>query len=372
MTTRNSFKKRPPFPFVNRSRSNQLVCDPRSYVRAWQADGRPLWAPCLAWSSGPQALATTGDGSFTTLYGANWLAQICLDGTWRLYQRTSDEALTVVSWDVEPPTVSISARHPTLAFDQAAKPAIAWEDDSGIWLREFDETAGAYDFVGPFAGVDPVLLCDATVNYHVAGSDVVLFYLSEDRLTLNYRVQSENFGTEHAHHTFSDAVVLDVQDIGGYRFQLRYSDSAGAVIGPVGDGFTALLSDVYPIYVGEDLSVSVGALEDGVYTLVVLTRPEVTESVSATVGALADGVMLNVILQRAEVIDALDATVGSLGDGVLFYAIIPRGEVVESVDATVGALADGVYFYVLINRSEVVDALTGTVGSLEDGVYAAA
>lgn len=372
MTLRNSFRRLPPFRFSTRARVDQLVCDPRSYVRAWQADGRPLWAPCLAWSPGPQILATTGDGSFTTLYGSNWLAQVCQDGSWRLYQRTSDEALTVVAWDVEPPTVSISARHPSLAFDQAAKPAIAWEDESGIWLREFNEVSGAYGFVGPFAGVDPVLICDATVNYHVAGSDVVLFYLSEDRLTLNYRIQSENFGTEHAHHTFPSAAVLDAQDIGGYRFQLRYSDSEGAVIGPVGDGFTALLSDVYPIYVSEELSVSVGALEDGVYTLVVITRPEVTESVSATVGALADGVLLNVILQRAEVIDALDATVGSLGDGVLFYAIIPRSEVVESVDAAVGSLADGVLFYVLINRSEVVDALTASVGSLEDGVYAAA
>jgi len=317
-------------------------------------------------------LASTGDGSFLTLYGANWLAEICDDGTWRLYQRTGDETLSVVPWDVEPPTVSMSARHPSLAFDQAAKPAIAWEDDSGIWLREFDEAAGVYDFIGPFAGVDPVLLCDATVNYHVGGSDVVLFYLSEDRLTLNYRIQSENFATEHAHHTFADAVVLDVQDIGGYRFQLRYSDSAGAVIGTPGDGFTALLSDVYPIYVSEDLSVSVGSLEDGVYTLVVLTRPEVTESVSATVGALADGVLLNVILQRSEVIETIDAVVGPLGDGVLFYAIIPRSEVVDAVDAVVGALEDGVLFYVIIQRSEVIDTLTGTVGSLEDGAYAAA
>jgi hypothetical protein len=322
-----------------------------------------------AWALGPQTLSQTGDGGFLALYGTAWMAQVCPDGSWRLYQRTTAEVLTSRAWDVEPPAVPVDARHPTLAFDQAARPAIAWEDATGIRLREFDEIAGQYQFIGPFAGRDPVLLTDATVNYRVGGSDVVLFYLSDDREKLMYRVQNENFAVEHEHHDFGAAVVLDAQDIGGYRFQLKYSDELGGVI-PEGGSFRALVSDVYPIYVRERLLPAVHALEDGEYLLVVQTRTG-EDAVTSTVGALADGVLLNVIIQR-EYADAFDGLIGSLEDGELFYAIIPRSEGPDPVDGVVGSLEDGVYFFVLIERDEGLEAVSGVIGSLEDGAYAAA
>src|SRR5690606_3102017 len=173
----------------------------------------------LAWSPGPVELATTGDGSYQTLFGENWLAQICQDGTWVLYKRISNETLEVVTWDVEPPTVAITARHPTLCFDQAARPVIAWEDDQGVRLREYNETTQQYQFIGPFEGCDPVLLADSTINGHVPGSDVILFYLSTDRERLCYRIQSENFDTEHEHYDFARPTVLDAQDVGSWRYQ---------------------------------------------------------------------------------------------------------------------------------------------------------
>ena len=127
-----AFRRKPPWVFSDRARQDQLVCDPRSYVRAWMEDGRALWAPCLAWAPGPTTLASTGDGAYPTLYGSNWLLQICNDGSWVLYRRDTNETLTVIPWDVVPPVAGLSARHPTLAFDQAARPAMAWEDDEEI------------------------------------------------------------------------------------------------------------------------------------------------------------------------------------------------------------------------------------------------
>lgn len=369
MTVRLSHKKRPPFLFSHRARVNQLVCAPRPYVRAWAEDGRPLWAPCLAWSPGPVELATTGDGSYSTLYGENWLSQICQDGTWVLYQRIDNEELEVVPWDVVPPTVAITARHPSLCFDQAARPAIAWEDDSGVRLREYNEVSQQYQFIGPFAGCDPVLLNDATINYRVAGSDVILFYLSADRTTLCYRIQSENFAVEHEHHDFGEAVVLDAQDVGGWRFQLKFADEHGTVDGPLADGFTALWSDLYPVYVEENMAANVAALEDGEYVLVVV-KHAAEDGVSASVGALADGVLASVILRQSGE-DGVTALVGALGAGELKNVILTYTDA-EGIDATIAALGDGAYVLAVIKRDPITEGMTGTVGSLEGGTYAAA
>lgn len=368
MTLQFGHSRRPPFPFSHRARVDQLVCDPRPFVRAWAEDGRPLWAPCLAWSPGPVQLASTGDGSYSTLYGENWLAQVCQDGTWRLYKRISNETLEVVPWDVEPPTVAISARHPTLCFDQAARPAIAWEDGEGVRLREYNEAAQSYHFIGPFAGCDPVLLTDATINYRVAGSDVILFYLSEDRTTLCYRIQSENFATEHEHHSFGEAVVLDAQDVGGWRFQLKFADEHGTVDGPLADGFTALWSDLYPVFVGEQMTAAVHGLEGGEYALVVV-KASGEDGVTASVGALADGVLASVILRQSGE-DALEALVGALEAGELRHVILAYTDA-EGIDASVASLGDGAYVLAVIKRDPVLEGMVGVVGSLEGGAYVA-
>src|SRR5690606_26569958 len=314
--------------------------------------GRPLWAPCLAWSPGPVELASTGDGSYGTLFGENWLAQVCQDGTWRLYKRLSNETLEVVPWDVEPPTVAISARHPTLCFDQAARPAIAWEDDEGVRLREYNEVAQSYHFVGPFPGCDPVLLTDATINYRVAGSDVVLFYLSPDRTKLMYRIQSENFATEHEHHDFGEAVVLDAQDVGSWRFQLKFADEHGTVDGPLADGFTALWSDLYPVYADEHLGASVHGLEDGEYVLVVV-KASGEDGMTASVGALADGVLASVILRQSGA-DGVTALVGALEAGELRHVILYAAGS-DDLEATVASLGDGalVLAVIKIGRAHV-------------------
>lgn len=369
MTVRLSHRKRPPFLFSQRARVNQLVCDPRPYVRAWAEDGRPLWAPCLAWSPGPVQLASTGDGSYSTLYGENWLAQVCQDGTWRLYKRASAEVLEVVEWDVEPPTVAITARHPTLAFDQAARPAIAWEDSEGVRLREYNEVAQSYHFIGPFPGCDPVLLTDATINYRVAGSDVILFYLSADRTKLLYRIQSENFAVVHEHFDFGEAVVLDAQDVGSWRFQLKYADSAGTVQGPLADGFTALWSDLYPVYVEERMGAAVHGLEDGEYVLVVIKHSG-EDGMAASVGALADGLLASVILRQSGE-DALEALVGALEAGELRHVILYAAGS-DDLEATVASLGDGAYVLAVIKRDPVTEQMVGVVGSLEGGAYVAA
>lgn len=361
MTLRLGHKKRPPFLFSQRARVNQLVCDPRPYVRAWASDGRPLWAPCLAWSPGPVELASTGDGSYQTLYGENWLAQICVDGTWVLYKRLSNELLEVVPWDVVPPTVSITARHPTLCFDQAARPAIAWEDDSGVRLREFNETTGAYHFIGPFPGVDPVLLSDAQVNRWVPGSDVVLYYLSSDRTKVMYRIQAENFATEHEHYTFDDPVVLDAVDTGRYRYQLKVGDEHGGVFGTLTD-FDALVSDLYPVYAGELVGVS-AASQPGDYARGAWSyqQPEALNVAGVALGGAYEATVIHFALAEA----ALLASGASQAGEYVLAAF--RHQQVAEVEVSAAVLA-GEYAQAAIRSDAAEEPLLVTASALE-GAY---
>ena len=363
-----TFRKRPPFHPRASGWSDQLTCDPRSYVRAFQADGRPLYAPCFSWAPGPQTLATTGDGTYATLFGSNWLAEICQAGNWVLYQSTTTTTITDTAWDVTPPTASLDARKPSLCFDQTARPAIAWEQDDGIRLRQFDEIAGVYAITGPYAGVDPVLINDAIVNYHVPGSDIILFYLSADRLTLNYRIQSENFDTEHALHAFASPSIIDISDNGGYRFQVRYSDDLGGIPGTQSD-FTSLLSDLYPIYVDDAASGGLGALQDGAFVLAALVRTPNAALASGSVGALRDGTYQSVFIVRTPDPDLAAATVGALEAGAYVDVVILRSPTAEPAVGSLGALGDGAYVLVVIARTPAAEPTTATVGPLTDGSY---
>jgi hypothetical protein len=258
VTVFTGFRKRPPFLFPHRARFADLDCPPRGYVRAVQADGRPLWAPMYSWAPGPQTLAVPGDGSFDTLYGSAWMAQVCPDGSWRLYQRTTPETLTSRDWDVTPPVVSIDARHPSLAFDQAARPSLAWEDSDGVHIRFFDAVQNTYRFTTAIPGRDPALISDAQVtdpldypaeerdaylkgirvllewlpepawrDNVIPDSDVVLFYLSDDRERVLARAQRELFLQVHEIHDYAQPVVLDLATALHGHYQLHVSDQYG-------------------------------------------------------------------------------------------------------------------------------------------------
>lgn len=360
MTLRNSFRRRPPFPFSQRARADQLVCLPRSYVRAHNQAGRALWAPMLAWSVGPQAIATVGDGNFNTLFGRDWLFQICHDGSWVLYQVQPDDSLQLVEWDAVPPVVSESARHLTGAFDQGARAAIAWEDLDGIHLREFNETTGQYHFIGPYAGVDPVLVMDAVVNRHIPGSDVVLWFLSADRLTLRYRIQSENFATAHDHHSFADPMVLDASDTGAYRLQLRVSDEMGGIV-PEGSTFLALVSDLFPVYAGDSVSVLAEA-RLGEYERAAWSYQQ-AESLGVVSAALEGEYRSSAL--HASTVDALEAAAAAL-EGEYVAAVL-RFEAAESLDVESTAL-EGEYVKVAIAYAAGEEPLVVTAAALE-GAY---
>ena len=364
------FKRRPRFVFQNQGGAiTDLVCDPRSYVRARRADGRTLWAPCLAWAPGPNGIASPGDGSYADLFGKDWLLQMCVDGSWVIYINNGG-SLESIPWDITPPLAGTSGRHPTLAFDQAARPAIAWEEDSGILLREYNEITGTYHFIGPFAGKDPVLMNDAIVNYRVGGSDVILFYLNEERDTLLYRIQHENFANEYVHYEYDEPVVLDAAQYGGYQFQLKYSNAYGQIIDE-GSSFRVLMSDVYPIYVQEHMIGTIEPFEDGEIRNVVIKHTVDPDYVEGTVGLFEEGEKRYVIIQRSNVIDEIVGTVGLFEEGEKRYVIIQYGPDSDHMIGAVDIFGNGAMIYTIIQRNEIKDSMIASVGVFKDGAYVA-
>jgi hypothetical protein len=213
---------------------------------------------------GPQAIGATGDNGYEALYGRSWLLVWDRDdGYLHLFQEQPGGDWLEVVADLPPvfagpaPTGS---RRWSLAFDQSARVILAYEDATGIVrVTRWDPGSNAYVQNVSFAGADPCLAIDASWSRNVSDSDVLLFYLDPTRHQVTCRVQREIYATEHALHTYEQAVIFDRVIASPLRYQLLLSDATGSVLE------TVLLSELYPYFIAA--TVPAGALlEDAVYS----------------------------------------------------------------------------------------------------------
>ena len=221
----SAFAGLPPFVFGTRAWVDQLVCPLRTYVRA--NDGtRDLLAPMLAWSAGPPAIGDTGDNSPGHMLGTTWLLQVCPSGDWVLYREEGGQ-LEAMAFDDPPDAVGATARHVSLAFDQAARVVLTWEEGGFINVRRWDPTANEYIKNVSFAGHDPCGVIDASWSLEIPGSDVLLFHLSPDRSRVLCRVQRDVYATEYLIWDYSAPDILDRVIALPYRYQVLVSDATG-------------------------------------------------------------------------------------------------------------------------------------------------
>lgn len=201
--------------------------------------------PEVAKAAGPQQMGVTGDGSYLTLFGRNWGAI--------LNKKTKQAELyreTPTGWEQVPiPPIAHptrECRHLALAFDQSARHVLAYERNAEIYIRQWDVLSGEFVYQGPFAGVDPVLINDAEANYYVPESDVLLLYLTPDRLSLKMRVQRQLYAIEHHIEAYTSPKTLDLVAPLGYQWQAE------------GDGLN-VRSDIYPIFLPSELLTTITA-----------------------------------------------------------------------------------------------------------------
>lgn len=233
---------------------------------------------------GPQEIAETGDNSYGTLFGSDWLLLIeagtrvlmafqRVNGAW--VDRTGDPRMPPIVGTVLPEDV----RRLSGAADQAARLVVAFEDGAGlVRVTRWDPGENSYVQNVTFSGRDPCVAMDASWAYRVPDSDVLLFYLSPDRTRVLCRVQRDVYGTEYELWDYGAPVILDRVIALPYKYQVLVSDATGS---PLPD---ALISELYPVTVGGRLSLTAATATGGSYDLRVARHV-----VGASVGVLGAG-----------------------------------------------------------------------------------
>lgn len=219
---------------------------------------------------GPEQIGATGDNSYRALFGRPYaLALGDSPRRLRLYRgAVGGGSYELVEAGLpEPifgPTLHATARRFSAAFDQSARIIVAYEDEAIVRVTRW--TGSEYVQNVTFAGVDPALLIDASLadprgyptaaadgwsvrDAYEAGtpvlfewlagdppaflesalpdSDVLLFYLTPDRLELRVRVQRQLYATPITVATFAEPVILDRVIALAGRYQALVSDAAG-------------------------------------------------------------------------------------------------------------------------------------------------
>lgn len=168
---------------------------------------------------GATAEGVTGSGSYSALFGTRWALALDRDGGLHLLRESGAswaEAVPLSPLPVLPKT----ARHVGLAFDQAARPVVCWENLGEVFVRQYDVLSGRYVVRGGFSGVDPVLVMDAQLLRTTGNSDVHLFFLSQDRKTVFYRSQRDQYAIEYVSSAFLDSMILDAVIIEQYQYKI--------------------------------------------------------------------------------------------------------------------------------------------------------
>ncbi len=281
--------------------------------------------PEVAKAAGPQQMGVTGDGSYLTLFGRNWAAI--------LNKKTQQAELygeTPTGWEQVPiPPITHptrECRHLALAFDQSARHVLAYERNNEIYIRQWDVLLGQFVYRGPFAGVDPVLINDAEVNYHVPDSDILLLYLTPDRLSLKMRVQRELYSVEHHIETYASPKTLDLLAPLGYQWQAE------------GDGVN-VRSEMYPVHLHDDLVNSSSlVLGSGNYRPVVIVQDMGLEN-------LSDGLMVLGSGNYRPVVIVQDMGLENLSDGLMILGSGNYRPVVAVYDVSANpeALTNGAF-----------------------------
>lgn len=283
------------------------------------------WFAELATAPGPQVIGVTGDNSFDTLFGREWLLEWSVeDDHLRLYQESVThpgewQRVTSPLPPVFDSPLPASARRVSFAFDQSARMIVAYEDEGVIKVTRWDQSLGQYVQNVSFAGVDPCLAMDATWVGRIPDSDVLLFYLSSDRTKVLCRVQRETYGVEHELHAYDAPVILDRATPLAYRYQLLLAGASGEPLDH------ALVSSLYPLAARAELRVAgafvSGTLEDivteyqsqfgvrlaGEFTAGALTLPvvKVEPFISVSVaGAFVAGELEDVVTKYQPQLDA--------------------------------------------------------------------
>lgn len=316
---------------------------------------RRTFRPELILAPGPAHMGQPGAGTLGELYGHAWALVLYKDGPQLLQQvgetwepREDPDALVVL--------VQRGVRHVTLAWDQAARPVIAWELAGLVYVRQWSPQAGQFVTRGPWPGCDPVLLTDSAAGVPVGNSDVVLFHLSADRLSVVARVQRELYAAPHALHALPAPGVLDQVTPHPWAVQLLGTDQAGTP--------WALLSDLYPVEVGDTSASSIGGPPSGVLLSTLFTVP-VTDTSVSSISSPPSGALLSTLFTVTVPTDTSTRSIAGPPSGALLVALFSVTIPTDTTASSTSGPPSGALFVALFTvatKESAASSISGPPG----------
>lgn len=289
--------------------------------------------PELVVSAGPYHLARPGGGTLGELYGSRWSLSLYKGGP-RLYQAQAGVWVDRSDPDALGELTAQGVRHVALAFDQAARPVLAWERDGAVYVRQWAGELARYTTRGPWAGCDPVLISDALAGGQVPGSDVLLYHLNPERDAVIMRAQRDVYAVAYPGAAVPPGSVLDQAVTLAYRVQLY---------GEADRQSWAVVSDPYPVRLTERAAARVSAPVSGALDDVVRQRAARDAGVGAQAPEVTGGELLDSVRQRAAQdvgvgVQAPEVTGGALADVVRQRAAQDAGVGVQAAQVAGGTL----------------------------------
>lgn len=311
----------------------------------------PHHLPEVALYRGPLAIGVVGGGTYQDLFGYRWACvwdksrELVLykeiGGVWA--EQTSPSPL---------PALQKTDRHISVQSDQAARPLIAWERSGTLWVWFWNPVASAFELENLGPGVDPVLLIDAQLNGITGNSDVVLFYLNQNRQTIHYRLQHDRWAIQYTLASLPEPMYLDQAVALAWRYELWLgSDTTPSY---------TLRSALYPVDVGtEHLQGAVTTL-DGVY-LPARLDANATEALASQVEPRPGAYMPAALYPLAQT-EALAGQVEAR-PGVYASAVIVANPATEALAGQIEPRA-GLYALAAIRANPATEALAGQIEPL--------
>lgn len=229
-------------------------------------------------STGPQQEAVIGSGSYIELFGVLW--KLSWDGLQLRLLRSTDAGVTFI--DITPvgvlPVLSSSQNQLSLAFDQAGRTVVSWQQGTKIYYQKYDLATNAYIQTGGYDGLTPALLNEASVNYKPDKSNVLLFYVDPATPnTLSVRKQNTLFNVPEVLATFAVPVKITSVSTPAYRYKVNLASLDDT------QTFT-YLSPLYDIYVAtESLRGSLSGVLTGEFKSSVISSTIAIESVNSQI-----------------------------------------------------------------------------------------
>lgn len=293
---------------------------------------------------GPLTLASVGDGSYQALFGALWRL------TWDrkrglILQQKQGAHFVEVAPDAPLPELPKQARKVGLAFDQAARPVVSYQIDESIYIRQWNPLNAAYEYQ-TLTGTDPVILMDVAVHRRSEDSDVMVWFLSLDRLSLFSALQRDSYQSPIQRAVLSGPAWLDQVVALPYVVQVGLHDHQGTEV--------LLLSPPYTVHVADTLTAqaNVAGGEWDTILFSVTVQHQITAQASVTggewvinnynfavlheitAGATVTGGVFDTVLITSVVQDTVTAQASVTG-GALDAVGIPYGPIQDTITAQV-------------------------------------